>query len=59
MSTSVPSNNRINGKETIVFARRLLDTHSNFAGIVFASVNTSISRTPIAPSNRCTACCSR
>ncbi len=37
---SAPKNNRINGQRTIVFARRLQGTNGDFAGIVFASVNT-------------------
>jgi diguanylate cyclase (GGDEF)-like protein len=37
---SVPKNNRIDGQRTIVFARRLQSTNGDFAGIVFASVNT-------------------
>ena len=40
ISTSIPTNNRINGKQTIVFARRLEDAKGNFLGIVFASVDT-------------------
>jgi diguanylate cyclase (GGDEF)-like protein len=39
LSTSVPINNRIDGTRTIVFARRLDDTHGNFAGVIFAGVN--------------------
>jgi diguanylate cyclase (GGDEF)-like protein len=37
---SIPTNSRINGSRTIVFARDLEDANGNFAGIVFASVNT-------------------
>jgi diguanylate cyclase (GGDEF)-like protein len=37
---SVPKNNRIDGQRTIVFARRLQGTNGDFAGVVFASVNT-------------------
>ncbi len=37
---SVPTNNRIDGRRTIVFARRLQDSNGDFAGIIFASVNT-------------------
>jgi diguanylate cyclase (GGDEF)-like protein len=37
---SVPTASRINGTLTIVFARDLKDAKGNFAGIVFASVNT-------------------
>jgi diguanylate cyclase (GGDEF)-like protein len=39
--TSVPIRNRIDGSETIVFSRRLESPDGTFAGIVFASVNTS------------------
>ena len=37
---SVPTDNRIDGQRTIVFARRLQDSNGDFAGIIFASVNT-------------------
>jgi diguanylate cyclase (GGDEF)-like protein len=40
LSISIPSANRINGKQTIIFARRIEDSAGNFAGIVFASVDT-------------------
>ncbi len=40
LSTSVPIDNRIDGTRTIVFARRLEGAGGNFAGIVYASVNT-------------------
>jgi diguanylate cyclase (GGDEF)-like protein/PAS domain S-box-containing protein len=40
LSASVPINNRINGAQTIVFARRLESTNGAFMGIVYASVNT-------------------
>ena len=40
LSTSVPVKNRIDGTDTIVFARRLERSDGTFAGIVFASVNT-------------------
>jgi diguanylate cyclase (GGDEF)-like protein len=39
LSTSIPISNRIDGTRTIVFARRLDDAHGQFAGVVFASVN--------------------
>ena len=39
LSTSVPITNRIDGSQTIVFARRLETSNGAFAGIVFASVN--------------------
>jgi diguanylate cyclase (GGDEF)-like protein len=39
LSTSVPINNRINGTQTIVFARRLQTAGGQFAGVIFASVN--------------------
>jgi diguanylate cyclase (GGDEF)-like protein len=39
LSTSVPINNRIDGRQTIVFARRLESANGGFAGIIFASVN--------------------
>jgi diguanylate cyclase (GGDEF)-like protein len=41
LSSSIPSNNRINGKQRIIFARRLEDSKGGFAGIVFASVYTN------------------
>ena len=40
LNISIPAANRVNGERTIVFARRLEDPNGNFAGIVFASVNT-------------------
>ena len=39
LSTSVPITNRIDGTQTIVFARRLETSDGTFAGIVFAGVN--------------------
>jgi diguanylate cyclase (GGDEF)-like protein len=39
LSTSIPIQNRVNGTQTIVFARRLVNSRGAFAGIVFASVN--------------------
>jgi diguanylate cyclase (GGDEF)-like protein len=39
VSTSVPIKNRIDGKQTIVFARRLETASGAFAGVIFASVN--------------------
>ena len=39
LSTSIPITNRIDGTQTVVFARRLEDSTGQFAGIVFASVN--------------------
>jgi diguanylate cyclase (GGDEF)-like protein len=39
LSTSVPIDNRINGTRTIVFARRLEGRNGEFAGIIYASVN--------------------
>jgi len=39
LSASVPIANRINGTQTIVFARRLEGATGNFIGIVYASVN--------------------
>jgi diguanylate cyclase (GGDEF)-like protein len=39
LSTSVPIKNRIDGKQTIVFARRLETATGAFAGVIFASVN--------------------
>jgi diguanylate cyclase (GGDEF)-like protein len=39
LSISIPINNRINGKQTIVFARRLEGASGNFVGIVYAGVN--------------------
>jgi diguanylate cyclase (GGDEF)-like protein len=41
LSTSVPIRNRIDGKPTIVFARRLETPTGAFAGIIFASVNSN------------------
>src|SRR5580698_10415133 len=38
--TSIPAVNRVNDKQTIVFARRLEDSKGNFVGIVLAGVNT-------------------
>ncbi len=40
LSTSVPIYNRINGKRTIVFARRLEGVTGDFVGIIYCSVNT-------------------
>jgi diguanylate cyclase (GGDEF)-like protein len=40
LSTSVPIYNRINGKRTIVFSRRLEGATGNFVGIIYCSVNT-------------------
>ena len=40
MSTSVPLINRIDGKRTIVFSRRLENAASGFVGIIYVSVNT-------------------
>ncbi len=40
LTASIPTKNRIDGSSTIVFARSLEDSSGNFAGIVFASVNT-------------------
>jgi diguanylate cyclase (GGDEF)-like protein len=40
LTASVPTNNRINGKQTIAFSRRLEDPQGNFVGIIFASVST-------------------
>jgi diguanylate cyclase (GGDEF)-like protein len=40
LTTSIQVQNRVNGMRTIVFARRLESSSGNFAGIVFASVNT-------------------
>jgi diguanylate cyclase (GGDEF)-like protein len=37
---SIPTNSRVNGTRTMVFARGLQDANGKFAGIVFASVNT-------------------
>src|SRR5262245_4153025 len=37
---SIPIKNRIDGSQTIVFARRLEDPNKEFAGVVFAGVNT-------------------
>jgi diguanylate cyclase (GGDEF)-like protein len=39
VSASVPINNRIDGTRTIVFARRLEGPNGDFAGIIYASVN--------------------
>jgi hypothetical protein len=41
LSTSVPIRNRIDGNQTIVFARRLETPSGVFAGVVFASVNSN------------------
>ena len=41
LSTSVPIKNRIDGSQTIVFARRLDTSSGAFAGIIFASVNSN------------------
>jgi diguanylate cyclase (GGDEF)-like protein len=41
LSTSVPLRNRIDGSQTIVFARRLETPSGAFAGIVLASVNSN------------------
>ena len=41
LSTSVPIRNRIDGNQTIVFARRLESPTGAFAGIIFASVNSN------------------
>ena len=41
LSTSVPIKNRIDGNQTIVFARRLETPEGAFAGIIFASVNSN------------------
>ena len=38
--TSIPAVNRVNDKQTIVFARRLEDAKGNFVGIILAGVNT-------------------
>ena len=38
--TSIPIRNRIDGSQTIVFARRLEDPSGDFAGVIFAGVNT-------------------
>src|SRR5262245_36908258 len=40
LSTSIPIYNRINGKRTIVFARRLEMSTGDFAGIVYCSIST-------------------
>src|SRR5262245_48095230 len=40
LSTSIPIFNRINGKRTIVFARRLENANGDFVGIIYCSVNT-------------------
>src|SRR5215467_14138796 len=39
ISTSLPISNRIDGKRTIVFARRLESVTGEFAGIIYCSVN--------------------
>jgi hypothetical protein len=39
LTTSIPFKNRIDGEQTIVFARRLETSSGQFSGIVFASVN--------------------
>ena len=41
LSTSVPIRNRIDGNQTIVFARRLDTPKGDFAGVIFASVNSN------------------
>ncbi|MPZ38117.1 MAG: EAL domain-containing protein [Rhizobiales bacterium] len=41
LSTSVPIRNRIDGNQTIVFARRLETASGAFAGVIFASVNSN------------------
>jgi diguanylate cyclase (GGDEF)-like protein len=41
LSTSVPIRNRIDGNQTIVFARRLETPGGAFAGVTFASVNSN------------------
>src|SRR5262249_39766051 len=38
--TSIPIRNRIDGSQTIVFARRLENPRGDFAGVIFAGVNT-------------------
>src|SRR5262245_30320091 len=38
--TSVPIRNRIDGSQTIVFARRLENPRGDFVGVIFAGVNT-------------------
>jgi diguanylate cyclase (GGDEF)-like protein len=40
ISTSLPISNRIDGKQTIVFARRLESVTGEFAGVIYCSVNT-------------------
>jgi len=40
ISTSIPIYNRIDGKRTIVFARRLESVTGEFVGIIYCSVNT-------------------
>jgi diguanylate cyclase (GGDEF)-like protein len=40
LSTSIPIDNKLDGKRTIVFARRLESSGGNFDGIVYVSVNT-------------------
>ena len=39
LSASIPIQNRIDGTQTIVFARRLESSSGNFARVIFASVN--------------------
>jgi diguanylate cyclase (GGDEF)-like protein len=41
LSTSIPIKNRIDGNQTIVFARRLETSSGAFAGVIFASVNSN------------------
>ncbi len=41
LSISIPARNRFNGRETMVFARRLEDSTGNFAGTIFVSVGTN------------------
>jgi diguanylate cyclase (GGDEF)-like protein len=41
LSTSVPIQNRIDGNQTIVFARRIETPSGAFAGVIFASVNSN------------------
>src|SRR6185369_7489590 len=38
--TSIPIKNRIDGSQTIVFARRLENPRGDFAGVIFSGVNT-------------------
>jgi diguanylate cyclase (GGDEF)-like protein len=40
LSISIPTRNRIDGAETIIFARRLQSSTGNFAGVIFVSVGT-------------------